>query len=134
MRIMLDTNILVSTIIGNNGFIPSIFKHVRDNHTIVLSQYTIFELCNTINNKFFRSILHKRQFKRSFDYELVVIKHIDKSKHNLIRDLSDLPILIAAIESNVDIQITSDKDFHAVEIDTLRILTARQYHDEFMLS
>ena len=132
MRIMLDTNILVSTIIGNNGFMPSIFKHIRDNHTIALSQYTIFELCNTINNKFIKSTLHMRHFMRSFNYELVVVKHIDKSKHNLIRDLNDLPILIAAIESNVDILITGDKDFHAVAIDTPRILTARQYHDEFM--
>ena len=134
MRIMLDTNILISAIISRNDFMPSIFKHIRDNHTIVLSQHTIFELCKTINNKFSKSILHMRQFMRSFDYELVVINHIDKSKHHLIRDINDLPILIAAIEAKVDILITGDSDFHAVVIDTPRILTARQYHDEFIVS
>jgi predicted nucleic acid-binding protein len=45
----------------------------------------------------------------------------------LVRDVSDRPILRAAVAAHVDILITGDKDFLEAGITTPHIITAREF-------
>ena len=49
-----------------------------------------------------------------------------------IRDETDRPILRAAVSANVDIIISGDKDFLESGIDKPKILTARDFIDQFV--
>ena len=60
------------------------------------------------------------------------LKYVDECKYPKIRDPKDLPVLANAIEAQVDLFITGDKDFDDINIEKPRILKPRQYQDEFM--
>lgn len=52
MRIMLDTNILISVIIFNSNKLKELLVNICDNHTLILSSYIIEELEDVVNRKF----------------------------------------------------------------------------------
>jgi len=52
MRIMLDTNILISIVIFNSEKLKQMLVNICDKHTLVLSSYVIEELENVVERKF----------------------------------------------------------------------------------
>ena len=134
MRIMLDANFLISVLFFPKPDISKIFKHIVSNYTIVLSDYTQTELVRVTDKKFSDKNEVMDKFLTSMSYELYVLDYFNPNDYPFIRDRKDLPVLVSAIKSNVDMLITGDKDFVGVKTDTPRILTARQYHDEFIVS
>ena len=44
-----------------------------------------------------------------------------------MRDIKDLPILVTAINEDVDIFLTGDADFSSVEIDRPEIMTPSEF-------
>jgi predicted nucleic acid-binding protein len=109
-----------------------VFKHVRDNHSIVLCEYTLFEICNAIQDKFPDMALFMKTFIKELKYEYYKFNSDDISDYPLIRDHKDIPVLANAIQSNVDILLTGDKDFDDVAIDKPKIMKPREYSDEYM--
>jgi predicted nucleic acid-binding protein len=65
-------------------------------------------------------------------YELFILEKIDNKKYPKIRDMDDLPVLANAIESNVDLLVTGDKDFDNITIEKPIIINPRNYIDEYM--
>ncbi|MDR1538557.1 MAG: putative toxin-antitoxin system toxin component, PIN family [Clostridiales bacterium] len=59
--------------------------------------------------------------------EVVRTPTLDLEVEAKIRDVSDRPILRAAIAANADIIITGDKDFLESAIDNPRIMTAAEF-------
>jgi predicted nucleic acid-binding protein len=59
-------------------------------------------------------------------------KSIIANMVDYIKDIKDLPVLVAAIEAQVDILITGDTDFDDVKIDKPRIMKPRQFQDEYI--
>jgi len=47
-------------------------------------------------------------------------------------DIDDLPVLVNAIKSKVDLLITGDKDFDDVVIKKPKIIKPRKYIEEYM--
>ena len=64
--------------------------------------------------------------------ELVWIGDLGDRSKIRHRDSSDQPILDAAISNDVDIIVTGDKGFHALEIDRPRIMTPADFITEFV--
>lgn len=65
-------------------------------------------------------------------YELVYTpSFLEKDKFPAMRDLYDYPILATAILEYVDVLITGDKDFAAVEIDRPEILTPTEFLSKY---
>jgi len=61
-------------------------------------------------------------------FELIYTpKRIEPSEYPSIRDRKDLPILVSAILSDIDIFITGDEDFHTVDIDKPQIITLKDF-------
>lgn len=56
--------------------------------------------------------------------EVVPTPAVDVSDEDLIRDVSDRPILRAAVQAKADILITGDKDFLESQVTNPKIMTA----------
>ena len=132
MRIMIDANIIVSAILFPKSVVSKVFNHIVDNYAVTLSQYTIDEVEDVFNEKFPHRIDEMKEFMKKVPYELFVLNEIDKRKYPDIRDIDDLPVLANAIESNIDLLITGDKDFDDIIIEKPRIIKPRKYIDEYI--
>ena len=70
MRIMLDTNILISVAIFNSNALKNVLVNICDNHTLVLSSYIIAELEEVVKRKFPNKINSLSKFLYQLPYEL----------------------------------------------------------------
>ncbi|MDR0858002.1 MAG: putative toxin-antitoxin system toxin component, PIN family [Oscillospiraceae bacterium] len=132
MRIMLDTNVIISAFVLSSQPLTKMIDVISENHTIVLSTYVIAELKRVVREKFPDKYSLVENFLQRLDFELVYTPEvIDKSKFPEIRDKKDLPILVSAIIENVDILISGDKDFIAVNVERPEILTSKSFVDKY---
>ena len=118
MRIMTDTNILISIAVFNSSSLDGILSYICLNHTLVLSSYILEEVQNVVKRKFPDKITNVNEFLARLPFELEYTPH-ELPKHNLfkIRDIKDEPILYSSITADVDIIITGDNDFAEVDIE-----------------
>ncbi|HBE78660.1 MAG TPA: putative toxin-antitoxin system toxin component, PIN family [Firmicutes bacterium] len=128
MRIMTDTNILISAILFPNSIAKRVLEKILVEHQLVLCSYIIDEIHKVFECKFWDKIEIVEPFLLELSFELVYTpKRINPGEYPNIRDKNDLPILVSTIFSDVDIFITGDKDFHAVDIEKPRIITLKDF-------
>lgn len=130
MRILIDTNILISAMLNPNGTpYQAYLKAVTyPNHAIICDQ-NIEELKRIFNNKFPTKLdaLDRFLSVASLSIEIVQVPVEEDSSESLIRDFNDRPILRAAIFAKADILLTGDKDFLESGIVTPKIMTAMEF-------
>lgn len=132
MRVMLDTNILISIIIFNSNKLKELLENICDNHTLVLSSYIIEELESVVNRKFPNKTNSLSKFLYKLPYELNYTPNTILENNEIkIRDPKDLPILNSAIVSDVDIFITGDSDFDDVNVDKPEIMNATEFLEKY---
>ena len=129
---MVDANIIVSAILFPKSIVSETVKKIVFYDKLVLCQYTIDEIKKVFNKKFPHRINQMEEFMNKLPYELFSLKKANNKKYPDIRDIDDMPILANAIESNVDIFITGDKDFDEIKIKKPKIINPRKYVDEYM--
>jgi len=131
MRVMLDTNVLVSAIVFPTDQMNSlIYKTVLD-HQLVLSSYIIDELLEVTKRKFPKKINDVDLFLTRLPYELVYTPREQNPALFNIRDIDDYPVLYSAIIEDVDIFITGDHDFDNIDIEKPEILTPSEFLDRY---
>ncbi len=131
MRIMLDTNILVSAFIFKSKTINELINKLSMEHEIVIASYCVDELKNLINTKFKVNKKALNEFLLTFPYDLVYSPNDVDEKIFEIRDEDDYIILHTAILEDVDILITGDKDFKDVEIEKPEIMTPSEFLEKY---
>lgn len=132
MRVMIDTNILISSILFPNSVPAKALEAASLNHTVVLSSYGIDEIHLVFQRKFKDKCLFLEKFLSKFSFELVYTPlSIEKEKFPEIRDEKDLPILVSAILGDVDIMVTGDKDFFTLDIEKPEIISAKDFIDKY---
>ena len=132
MRIMLDTNVLISAFVLNSKYLGEMIENITEHHTIILPTYVIDELKRVTREKFPTKYNLLEQFFRELPFELVYTPdEIDQTKYPDIRDLKDLPILVSAIVEDVDVLISGDSDFAPLELERPEILTPSSYVDKY---
>ena len=95
---------------------------------MVLCEQNLTELREVIRRKAPDSLADMEVFLIELSYELIPASyHAEK----LIRDPKDQPILNAAMIANIDLLITGDKDFLALDLDQPRCLTAAEFLEEY---
>ena len=128
MRIMLDTNILVSMIFFPSAVTREFAKALSGDHRIVICDYVIEELRLVTERKFPHKTEALNQFFIELPFEMVYTPgRMDPNRFPQIRDAKDSPILATAIMENVDVLVTGDKDFHALEVENPVIMTMVQF-------
>jgi len=132
MRIIIDTNVLISAILFPNSQPSNVIEKVSMSHKLVLCSHIIEELHEIFDRKFKdkKSLLEKFLVKLSYEY-IYSPTDIDENDYPEIRDKDDLPILVTAILEDVDIIITGDKDFICLEIDKPEIMTPREFVEKY---
>lgn len=131
MRIMLDTNVLVSAFIFKSKTINELINKLSNEHEIVIASYCINELEELIKTKFKVDQKVLDEFLLTFPYDLVYSPNDVEERLFEIRDENDYIILHTAILENVDIFITGDKDFKDVKVDRLEIMTASEFLEKY---
>ena len=132
MRVMLDTNILVSMIIFPGKMFLDMMENIIKHHKLVLSSYVLEELSDVVVRKFPKREKAFKKFLAAIPYEkFITPQDMDLSLFE-IRDAMDYPVLYSAIVAKTDVLITGDKDILTVEnIDRPEILTAREFVAKF---
>lgn len=131
MRVMLDTNILISAFIFKSRKMNELIYKLSKEYEIVICSYTIDELKELINSKFKVSIQVLDEFLKEFPFDLVYSPMSVENKLFEIRDKDDYIILHTAIIENVDVFITGDKDFDDVDIDKPEIMSVSEFLEKY---
>lgn len=131
MRVMLDTNILISSFIFKSRKINELIEELSKNHHIVICSYTIDEVKELIKTKFKVEQKCLDEFFKNFPFELVYSPTYVENKLFKIRDDDDYIILHTAIIEDVDIFITGDKDFYEVQIDRPKIMSVSEFLNKY---
>jgi len=130
---MFDTNILVSAGLFSSSRLAALAERVSDEHTLVLSSQIIDELRMVMDMKFPHKKAACEAFLNKLSFEMVLTpRYVDPSIYPRIRDKSDYPILASAIIADVDVFITGDKDFLALDVERPEILTISQFAEQYM--
>lgn len=127
MRIMLDTNVLISAFVFKSKAMNEIIETILNKHRLVLSSFIIDELKRVVSRKFIGKSRALDEFLTVLPYEFVYTPEVMNKNIFKIRDKMDYPVLYTAIIENVDILITGDKDFSEVEIEKPEILTPSEF-------
>ncbi len=114
MRILIDTNVLISAALNSSGipFHAYIKATSYPNHGLICEQ-NVDEMKRIFHKKFpaYMNSLNRFLSTALLTLELVPIPSETLDAEALIRDINDRPILRAAIMANADIILTGDKDF-----------------------
>ena len=127
MKVMLDTNILVSAFVFKSKIMNEFIYKISNEHEIIICSYTIYELRKLIKTKFKINEKILNNFLNEFPFILVNSPANIKEKLFEIRDKNDYIILHTAIIENIDIFITGDKDFYDIKIDKPKIMTVKDF-------
>jgi len=120
---MIDTNVILSAIYNPLSNPSRVVRHVCENHELILCDYIVAECYDVIKRKFPQNISVFDRLLSTLGYELVAAPR--EGLH--MADPKDAPILNAAIIADVDIIISGDKHFLALNIERPRVLTPAQY-------
>ena len=127
MRVLIDTNILISAALSSNGtpyraFVKAV---TYPNHGLICEQ-NIDEMRRIFNRKFPQKIAALEKFLSLALMTLEMVPTPVEEYHSemQIRDIHDRPILRAAIHANADILLTGDKDFLESGLENPKIMTA----------
>ena len=132
MRIMLDTNVIISMIFFPRKHFSQLLNYITQYHELVLSSFVTEELIAVAQTKFPQKRCAVEQFLTNLNYDLVPTPHQMETGLFEIRDLNDYPILYTAIKENIDILITGDRDFADVIIKKPLILTPAEFIAKYL--
>ena len=114
MRVLIDTNVLISAALSANGVPYQAYVKAASypNHGLICEQ-NVDEMKRIFNKKFPKRLAALDKFLSIalLTLELVPIPTDENMSELQVRDADDRPILRAAIEANADVLLTGDKDF-----------------------
>ena len=124
MRILIDTNILISAILFPNSKVAKTLIYITQYHNVELCDKNICELRDVLSRKNPEKLLYAEILLTEMSYELIpATYHIEK----VIRDAKDQPILNAAIIADVNIILTGDKDFLCLDLEKPKCMAVNDF-------
>ena len=130
MKIMIDTNILISAALFPNGTAAKAFqKSLMQPFEPVVCDYIIDELRRKFHEKFADRTAALKTFLETASpaIRIVAVPSKPLAHAKRIRDAKDRPILRAALTANVDFLLTGDKDFLEASIEKPKIVSAAEF-------
>jgi len=127
MRVMLDTNVLLSALLFPGERMNRMMRSIFEEHRLVLSSFVVEELTYVVKRKFPGKLQAVDRLLASMSFELAYTPQEIEPGLFQIRDMKDYPVLYTAIQEGVDVLITGDKDFSDVSVEHPEILTPAQF-------
>lgn len=126
MRILVDTNILISALLFPKSKPSRALIYVSEYHEMVLCDRNLYELRDVLKRKAPNSLPDAEVLLNELSYELIPATY---NAEKLIRDAKDQPILNAAIVADVDIILTGDKDFLCLDMEHPKCMTVTEFFE-----
>ena len=130
MKIMIDTNIIISAALFPNGkAAQAFFKALFPPYTPLVCDYVVDELHRKFREKFPDKITELEVFL----YDALTYIHVVSTPEeaieveSTIRDPKDRPILRAALNAHADLFLTGDKDFLESSVTDPRIINVATF-------
>lgn len=132
MRVMLDTNVLLSVLLFPSERMNRMMRFIFERHRLVLSSFVVEELTYVVKRKFPSKLKAVDGLLTAMSFELAYTPQELEPGLFEIRDAKDYPVLYTAIHEDVDVLITGDKDFSDVDVDRPEILTPAQFIEHYV--
>ena len=129
MRVMIDSNVIISAVYNPKSKPASVLSHVCENHDFVLCDHIITECYDVVNRKFPQHMQLLDKLFATLGYELVAAPRTGI----VMPDPKDSPILNAAILADVDVVISGDGHFLSLSIEHPEIIAPAQYIEKYGL-
>ena len=130
MRVLIDTNVLISAALSAKGTpFQAYMKAVSyPNHGLICEQ-NVDEMRRIFNKKFPHRLAALDRFLSValLTLELVPIPVAEDQSERQIRDIKDRPILRAAIAAQADVLLTGDKDYLESGIKHPAVMTPAEF-------
>lgn len=126
MKIMLDTNVLISALIFGGQAGKLLEKLFESEHELIVSDYVDKEFKEKLELKW------PDKAKKIYElYHTLEIKFCESTKEVLgeLRDEKDVPVLSDAIYHRVDVIVTGDKDFLEADLDNPLVFSPAMLYD-----
>jgi len=128
MKILIDTNVLISTALFPKSVAATAFDIVIKNPSeLIICDYELDEMRTVFNRKFPSRLSALDSFIANLVGSVNIVKVPEGTSKYDIRDVNDEPILRTAIYYDVDLILTGDKDFGAVAMDKPEVVTPREF-------
>jgi putative PIN family toxin of toxin-antitoxin system len=133
LRIVMDTNIIISALIGKHGEPAKLFEKLIKEE---IENYTSSEIIQEVIEVLNREEITKRTNKESrqfiLEQYLIHSKLIEpKTKHTLVEHKSDNKFIDTAIEAKAKFIISGDKHLlYIKEFKGVEIITAKKYLEQ----
>ena len=132
MRVLIDTNVLISAALNADGVPFQAYKKASSypNKGLICEQ-NVDEMKRIFNKKFPTklSALDKFLSMALLTLELIPVAELEAQEESQIRDVNDRPILRAAIWAMADILLTGDRDFLEAGLNKPQIMTPAVFLD-----
>lgn len=134
MRIMLDTNVLISGFAFHSRAIMNMIRWIGEAHELILCSYVVDELREVIARKAPALMDAANAFLRRLPFEMYDSPALLPEPLPFeIRDPDDAVVLYSAIEAQADILITGDKDFANVAVGKPEIMTPSEFIQKYIM-
>lgn len=137
MRVMLDTNVLLSIAIFKSKALSMMLSAICESSDkqLVLSSYCIGECYEVAERKKPALIPALDRFFDAISFEMIhTPQTLPEHDWFTIRDKDDEKVLYSAIAANVDVLVSGDKDFADVPIEKPEILTPNEFVRKYLLT
>ncbi|MDR1490300.1 MAG: putative toxin-antitoxin system toxin component, PIN family [Desulfovibrio sp.] len=124
MRVMVDTNIIISTLLFPDSLPAKVLLHIADKHELVLCDHIVVEIRDVVARKRPDLLADVDVLLAQLSYEMVVAP---KEPGKLISDPKDQPILNAAIMAGVDVIVSGDKHFLKLDMEWPKPMTVADF-------
>ena len=132
MRIMIDTNVIISAALFPNGRAAKAFyKAMLPPYEPMICDYIVEELRKKFIEKFPDKQSEMEEFLHNALNFIELVNTPDKAEESeeLIRDPKDRPILRAALNEHAELFLTGDKDFLESSVSDPRIVSGATFLD-----
>ena len=130
MRVLIDTNVLISAALSANGVPYRAYVKAASypNHGLICEQ-NVDEMKRIFNKKFSKRLAALDKFLSIalLTLELIPIPIDENTSESQVRDADDRPILRAAIAARADVLLTGDKDFLESGLENPMIMTPAEF-------
>ena len=129
MKVMIDTNIIISAMLSPQGKAAKAFyKAIQLPFEPLVCPYIIDEVQRKFAEKLAAHASKLHNFNDILPLFYIVPTPIDNADGEmLLRDVKDMPILRAAIAAKADYLLTGDKDFLEAAIENPKIVSVAQF-------
>lgn len=129
MRIMIDTNVIISAMLKEGSTPDIVLNYVCENHELILCDHIINECYDVANRRFPLKLVVLDNLLARLRYELVPAPRVGEIE---IRDIKDQPIMNAAVAYEVDTLVTGDKHFLELNIELPEVLTPSEFLEQYV--